>query len=122
MVVFRQQVKEVRQTWKQLLQAEAGENDNGPDEVCFQKMTSTDSASTKALEPGTRLTSNVQAAYSALPDLKDSNRNQCLKRLADEISTPETLDKLREVEPDSKHLEPAALCAFIVQLEKGTRG
>lgn len=122
MVAATQQVKEVRQTWKQHLQAEGGENDNGPEEVCIEKKTSTDSTSTKALELGGKLGSSGQVAYCTLPDLKDSNRNQCLKRLADEVSTVETLDKLRELEPDNRYLEPAALCAFIVQLEKGTGG
>jgi hypothetical protein len=120
MVVSANQVKEVRQTWKQHLQAEGGpENDNGPEELPIEKKVSMDSASTKALELGLKHASSTQTAYSALPDLKDSNRNQCLKRLADEISSPETLDKLREVYPENKFLEPAGLCAFVVLLEKG---
>jgi len=121
MVASPQQVKEVRQTWKQHLQAEGGpEHEQGPEDVSIEKKTSTDSTSTRALELGQRSGSSGQTAYSPLPDLKDSNRNQCLKRLADELSTAETLDRLREVEPESRYLEPASLTTLITQLEKGS--
>lgn len=54
-----------------------------------------------------------------LPDLKDSHRNQALKKLAEELAGPDTLRKLRDVEPMSPYLDPGELTDFLVKIEMG---
>ena len=54
-----------------------------------------------------------------LPDLKDGSRNHAIKKLAEELSSPEILSKLKENDPESKYLEHEPLSRFLVSLEQG---
>lgn len=56
-----------------------------------------------------------------MPDLKDGNRNHAIKKLAEELSSSETMARLKEIDPESKNLINSELIHFIVNLENGTK-
>lgn len=55
-----------------------------------------------------------------LPDLKDSNRNFAIKKLGEELASPDLLAKVKESDPELKILDPVVLTAFLLKLESGS--
>lgn len=58
-----------------------------------------------------------QASELRLPDLQDSNRNQVLKKLAEELASSEVLAKLKEDDPTCANLDVARLTELITDIE-----
>ena len=54
-----------------------------------------------------------------LPDLKDPNRNYAIKKLAEEIVSPEVLAKIKQNDPEFKSLETDELTTYMIKLEAG---
>jgi hypothetical protein len=54
-----------------------------------------------------------------LPDLKDPNRNFAIKKLAEEIVSPEVLAKIKQNDPEFKSLETDELTTYMIKLEAG---
>lgn len=72
-------------------------------------------------QPKHTSTSTATDEYSKylnqLPELRDSNRNLCLKKLASEFICSETLTKLKESDPSSKYLNISDMIELVVSLE-----
>lgn len=108
-----QLAKSVRETWKQDLQTEVGDEKKVEQPV---KSTITIPIKSHGEKPLT-LERTISIGQLQLPDLKDGSRNHALKKLGEELSSPDTLAKLRESDPESRYLNPIELSEFVVALE-----
>lgn len=106
-------VKRIREIWKQHLQGE------GAEEKKAELANQTQKQEDLVFQRGNSLTleRTISIGQLQLPDLKDGNRNHALKKLAEELSSADTLAKLRESDPESKYLDPLQLSDYLVSLE-----
>lgn len=117
---FELQVKIVRDTWKKHLQGD--EIPEGEITIPSLNVSKSDDRSVSTVVTAPKETHALPTFNISLPDLKDPNRNMGLKRLAEELSGEEVLNKLREFDPESPLLDPSNLRDFILGIEKSKIG
>ena len=94
--------------WKQYLQ---------PDDADKKKELPPNQQEAKTEQPKLQKTASSMQDLM-FPELGDNNRNQAIKRIAAELTAPETIQQLKQYDETNQYLDPDRMREFIIDIEK----